>query len=95
MKKQLTDKEKWSLIGFIKISHSRHMALKALKNNFMMPSEIARITGMRPTQVSNALIDLKRKNLVVCMNEYDHKGRIYQNTDLGMEILAMIENPKE
>ena len=59
--------------------------------NFYMPSEIAKQTGLRTTQISNALRDLKERDLVVCLNETARKGRIYQNTPLGLEILKRIE----
>lgn len=94
MEKQLTEQELWELIGFIKISPYRQEILRALKNNYLMPSEIARITGMRTTQASNTLSDMKSKGLVVCMNESAHKGRIYMHTELGCEILDIIENKK-
>lgn len=91
MKNQLTDEQIWEMIGFVKISPSRYNTLITLKTDYLMPSEIARLTGMRTTQVSNALSDLKKKNLVECMNESAHKGRLYQNTPLGLEILAILE----
>ena len=91
---QLTEQEVWNLIGFIKISPHRIQTLTVLKNSYLMPSEIARLTGMRTTQASSALNDLKRKDLVVCMNESAHKGRIYQHTELGKEILDIIEKRK-
>ena len=86
-----TTKEMWELIGFIKISPIRLKTLKSLKSDFLMPSEIAKITGFRTTQISNTLQDLKDKNLVECMNESAHKGRIYQNTELGLAILKILE----
>ena len=46
---------------------------------------------LRTNHVSNALKDLKEKNLVVCLNEEAHKGRLYKNTDLAIEILKYIE----
>ena len=91
MEIKLTEKEIWELIGYVKISPIRMKTLKSLKTEFLMPSEIARTTGLRTTQISNALSDLKEKNLVICMNETAKKGRIYQNTPLGLEILKRIE----
>ena len=91
---QLTEEEIWDLIGFIKISPLRQQTLRVLKDDYLLPSEIGRLTGMRTTQASSALIDLKEKNLVVCKNETAHKGRIYQLTELGIEILDVIENKK-
>ena len=59
---------------------------------YLMPSEIAKRTNIRTTQISNALHDLKEKNLVVCRNEDARKGRIYEQTELGSMILKMIDN---
>ena len=56
-----------------------------------MPSEIARETGFRITQISNALHDLKEKKLVYCLNEEAKKGRLYRNTELGLEVLKRID----
>ncbi len=86
----ISNKEMWEIIGYIKISPIRLKTLKSLKSNFLMPSEIAKMTGFRTTQISNALQDLKDKNLVMCMNESAHKGRIYQNTELGLAILEIL-----
>ena len=91
MTENITDDEIWELIGYIKISSIRMNTLKSLEQKFMMPSEIARITGYRTTQISNALSDLKDKKLVECMNEDARKGRIYQNTELGLLILNILD----
>lgn len=87
---QVSDKEMWEIIGFIKISTIRLKTLESLGENFLMPSEIAKLTGFRTTQISNALHDLKEKKLVECMNENATKGRIYQNTELGLAILNIL-----
>lgn len=94
MKNQLTEDELWDLVGFIKISPLRLQTMQALKSEYMMPSEIARMTGMRTTQASNALISLKDKNLVICMNETAYKGRLYQTTELGDRVLEFLEKKK-
>lgn len=91
MVENITDDEIWQLIGYIKISSIRLKTLRSLESRFMMPSEIARFTGYRTTQISNALHDLKEKNLVECMNEDARKGRIYQNTELGLLILKILD----
>ena len=88
---KINEDEMWALVGFIKVSPTRYSTLKALGNGFLMPSEIAKITNYRTTQISNALHDLKEKELVVCKNEYASKGRIYQNTELGLAILKKLD----
>ena len=63
---KLNEDEMWAIIGFIKVSQTRYATLKALEDNFLMPSEIAKKTNIRVTQISNSLHDLKEKNLVEC-----------------------------
>lgn len=91
MPKKVNEEKLWDLVGFVKVSPTRYKTLKTLKTDFLMPSEIAKNTGLRTTQISNALSDLKEKELVICMNESARKGRLYQNTELGLEILDMLE----
>lgn len=86
-----TTTEKWNLIGFIKVSPVRYAVLKALEGKFLMPIEISKLTGFSPSQISNALHGLKEKELVICQNEEVRKGRIYQNTSLGSELLQIID----
>ncbi|WP_405276402.1 MarR family transcriptional regulator [Methanobrevibacter sp.] len=95
MNNKISEKELWEIVGFIKISPTRFETLKTIRSDFYMPSEIAKTTGFRITQVSNALHDLKEKNLVYCMNEEATKGRLYKNTPLGLEVLDIIENNKK
>lgn len=92
MANQLNENELWELIGFIKISKPRYQTLKTLENGFLMPSEIAQKTNLRDDQISNALHDLKDRNLVVCKNENAKKGRIYESTELGVSVLEIIDN---
>jgi DNA-binding PadR family transcriptional regulator len=46
---------------------------------------------MNPSQVSISLQKLKKCNLVMCLNDKSKKGRIYQATDLGVEVIRIIE----
>ena len=92
MAEKITDEEMWEIIGYIKVSAIRMKILKSLKDSFLMPSEIARMTGYRTTQISNSLRDLKERKLVQCLNENAKKGRIYQNTELGLMILKVLDS---
>lgn len=92
MEGKLTEDEIWDLIGFIKVSQTRYNTLKALETDFLMPTEISYRTGIRTTQVSNALHDLKERNLVECKNEHVRKGRIYQVTEEGLLILKKLKS---
>ena len=56
-----------------------------------MPSEIANDLNIKTSQVSSALSDLKKKNLVVCINEEVRKGRLYKCTPLGLKIISELD----
>ena len=60
-----------------------------------MPTEIAKESEMRITQISNALHDLKAKKIVICLNEDNIKGRLYQNTELGLKLLEELNKTKK
>lgn len=86
----MSNNEIFYLLGFIKVSPTRTKTLKSIKT-MKMPSEIARETKLRETQVSNALSELKKKKLAVCLNEEAFKGRLYEITPLGKEVLEYLE----
>jgi predicted transcriptional regulator len=95
MKSKLTEEEKWEIVGYVKVSNIRYLTLKTIDKKFMMPTEISKYSGLGLSQVSSALRALKTRDLVFCKNESSRKGRLYQTTDLGGEILDMIlENEK-
>lgn len=83
----MNEKELYSILGYVKVSKYRTDTLKTIGHTYKMPTEIARETEFKTSQVSSALIDLKKKNLVVCLNEEAKKGRLYRCTELGHEIL--------
>ena len=83
----MNEKELYSILGFVKVSKYRTDTLKTIGYTFKMPTEIARETDFKTSQVSSALIDLKKKNLVVCLNDEAKKGRLYRCTEHGLEIL--------
>ena len=91
MTKSLSEEEKWDLIGYIKVSQTRYLTLKTLKENFMMPSEIADTTKIQINQISKTLNGLKQRDLVICLNENTRKGRLYKATPLGTSIVNILD----
>ena len=75
-------------ISLIKSSEYRHKVLKAIGDEVITPSEIARKVDLRLNHVSMVLTDLKNKKLVKCLNEETKKGRLYQLTELGKNAIA-------
>ena len=92
MKNNMTEDEIWDIIGFLKISQARYKTLQTLNSDYLMPTEISKKAKLTNSQVSNALHDLKKKKLVRCMNEHARKGRVYQATSIGLEILEILKN---
>lgn len=82
--------ELFKLVGYIMASDYRTKILKSIGNQIKIPSAIAEDIGLRTNHVSNVLKDLKENNLVICLNEEARKGRLYKNTELGLEILKYI-----
>lgn len=75
-------------ISLIKSSEYRHKVLKAIGNEVITPSEIAKKVGLRLNHVSMVLTELKEKMLVKCLNEETKKGRLYELTELGKNAIA-------
>ncbi|MBQ7927863.1 MAG: transcriptional regulator [Methanobrevibacter sp.] len=82
--------EIFQLVGYVMASEYRTNILKSIGEDIKIPSAIAEDIGLRTNHVSNVLKDLKEHNLVVCLNEEARKGRLYKNTDLGLEILKFL-----
>jgi len=80
-------------ISLLKNSEYRKKILESLSNaNYLTPSEISENTKIRLNHVSNFLKDLKDNKLIICLNEGEKRGRLYQITDLGKRVVK--ENGK-
>lgn len=75
-------------ISLIKSSEYRSKVMKAISNEILTPSEIAKKIGLRLNHVSMVLTELKENNLVKCLNEETKKGRLYQLTELGKNVIT-------
>ena len=86
----MNETEIYELLGYVKVSFYRNETLKSITNDLKMPSQIAKEINVNTSQVSSALSDLKKKNLVICVNEEVRKGRLYKCTDLGKELVKRL-----
>lgn len=75
-------------ISLIKSGEYRKKVLKAIGNEIITPAEIAKKIGLRLNHVSMVLTELKKNNLVKCLNEETKKGRLYQLTDLSKNVIT-------
>ena len=85
-------KDNWYLISYLFRSQNRQKVLQALKRNPKTPKQLDELTNIRINHISNILKELLEKELVKCLNPSDKKGRFYEITEMGLEILNFLEN---
>lgn len=78
-------------IEFVQRSNYRQNVLKALENDVLMPTEIAKRSNIKTNHVSKVLAELKNKELIEIINPEVRKGRLYRLTDVGDEIVKKLE----
>ena len=74
-------------IEFVKRSNYRQNVLKALENDVLMPTEIAKRSNIKTNHVSKVLAELKSKDLIELINPEVCKGRLYRIKKEGKEVL--------
>ena len=78
-------------ISYVNISKYRTKVMKSLDGEVLIPSQIAKDSGIRTNHISKVLSELKAHELVECINPEVRKGRLYRLTDLGIVIVKKIE----
>lgn len=78
-------------INYVNISKYRTKVMKSLDGEVLIPSQIAKNSGIRTNHISKVLAELKAHELVECINPEVRKGRLYRLTDKGEEIVNKIE----
>ena len=78
-------------LRLLKTSKKRVKILELLsKDNILTPTEISNRTNIVVNHVSNFLKEFKDNKLVICLNEEDKRGRLYQITPTGKEVLKLL-----
>ena len=85
------DDETLKTYAYINISSYRVKTVKALKDEVLMPTQIAKDAGIRTNHISKVLGELKEAGIAECINPEVRKGRLYRLTDLGDEIVDKLE----
>ena len=85
------DKKTIDLLSYVKSSKYRSETLLYIDEKTKIPSEIANHLNLSYTHTSKYLNSLKEKKLIVCLNEESKRGRLYQLTKDGREILKYIK----
>ena len=78
-------------ISYVNISKYRAKVMKSLDGEVLIPSQIAKNSGIRTNHISKVLTELKAHELVECINPEVRKGRLYRLTDKGDEIVKNLE----
>lgn len=73
-------------LGFILASNYRKQLMTVLENGPMTGSRLSEITGIHASHVSNTLKELRKRDLVECVNPEQRKGRLFTLTDKGREL---------
>ena len=85
------DDETLKTYAYVNISTYRVKTVKALKDEVLMPTQIAKDAGIRTNHISKVLKELKETGVAECINEDFRKGRLYRLTSLGEEIVEHLD----
>ena len=88
----IVDDETLKVFAYVNISSYRVRCVKALKGEVKTPSVIAKDADIQLNHISKILSQLKECGVVVCLNEEDYRGRNYKLTDIGDEIVDLLDN---
>ncbi len=83
-------KKDYHLISFLHRATRRTAVLKSTRKP-KTPKEIAIECKLSISNISNALAELKGRELIECINPEDHISKFYQQTTKGKEALKMLE----
>lgn len=78
-------------ISYVQISQYRTKVMKTLDSEVKIPSTIARDSGIRTNHISKVLSELKKHELVECINPEVRKGRLYRHTEKGEKVVRNLE----
>ena len=79
-------------LSYVKISKYRTRVMKTLDGNVKIPTAIAQDTGIKTNHVSNTLAELRKRELIECINPEARKGRLYRLTEKGDTLVKNIND---
>jgi ArsR family transcriptional regulator, cadmium/lead-responsive transcriptional repressor len=80
----------WHAYGVVVGSEYRKKVVGAIARGPKSPKQISNITGLRLNHVSKTLKELEKITAVECLTPDLRKGRLYQLTGLGRQILGKL-----
>lgn len=81
----------WDTISYVYSSKIRYRILKLLSAKVQTPKQLADSLSYAMSHVSRALKELGKKEIIKCLTPDRHKGKMYQITSKGEEILDKIK----
>jgi len=72
--------------AFVARSPNRRKVLQELSKSPQIPSDLSKKLNLNINHVSRALAELRRNDLVRCVNPEDKKGRVYELSEKGKEV---------
>ena len=91
----MENSEIMNTVSYIKRSNNRYNLVMNMNKKFKMPSEMAAEMDLRINQISAILSDLKKEDIVTCINEDAKIGRLYKLTEKGIEAYNLIKYKDE
>ena len=77
-------------ISYIKSSKYRTNIILILSENIMTPKDIQGKLNIRINHVSMYLKELRDMGIIVCLNDDAKKGRLYQLSEYGNELIKYL-----
>ena len=81
---------RWELYGFVMASQHRIKIVRALEVGPSSPKQISQKTDLHLSHVSKTLKDLETNGVVSCLTPALRRGRMYNLTKEGTDILQQI-----
>lgn len=78
---------KYELISFILRAKNRREIIKHLKEGNKTASDLVKLTRMYKSHVSRTLAELKKEELIECLNPNDREYKFYTLTNKGKKLL--------
>lgn len=76
------------MCAYIEISTYRNLVMSSLYGDevYKTPTQISKESNIKVNHISKVLYDLKKQNLIQCINEERRKGRLYCLTNEGRQV---------
>ena len=78
-------------MSYVQISKYRTKVVKSLDGETKIPTQIAKDSDIRPNHISKVLGELKKHELVECINPEVRKGRLYRLTETGEDVVKNLK----